>query len=186
MRAQAPESRYPVSPYNVQTMNGRLILAFVALCAVATFGMVWEVSAKKPRDAETTAQSLSAMKQLALGAIMYSADYDDRLPSATSVTGVHSQIYPYIKTGSFWHTEEDGDILFNSALSGVRLGDLENLENTVLFFGSHPHANGRRYFSTADGSSHISLDSEWMRHYHLNPVFRPAPTAKAASGPRHR
>ncbi|MEZ0325739.1 MAG: hypothetical protein ACAH95_07520, partial [Fimbriimonas sp.] len=66
-------------------------------------------------------QTISNMKQIALGAMMYSNDYDDVLPFAQNTATVQRVIRPYLKNDSLWKTmnPNGGRILFNMNVGGV-------------------------------------------------------------------
>jgi prepilin-type processing-associated H-X9-DG protein len=88
-------------------------------------------------------QCMSNMKQLALGTLMYSEDFDERLPVAAQWS---EKIAPYLKKAAQSETNHSGDPFLcpaaespasygmNAALSGVSMSDMEVAQVNVLLF----------------------------------------------------
>lgn len=107
------------------------------------------------REASHRTQSINNLKQIALGTILYSTDYDDVLPSATSSGQAQELIMPYIKSRSTFQPPY-GDktvYLFNVRLSGKTLTSIEEPAETPMWYESRPNGDppGRAVART-DGS----------------------------------
>lgn len=89
------------------------------------------------RSSAQQATSMSNMKQIALGILMYAEDNDHKMPDADKWV---DEVMPYIKTESVFADPAAPGLkwayAFNRALSGVSLADLEDPAGTVLLFES--------------------------------------------------
>ena len=89
------------------------------------------------RDKAQQTASLSNLKQIAVGIMLYAKDHNEVLPDADQWV---DQIMPYVKTESVFRDPSAPDqkwsYAFNSNLSGVTLSDLDSPAATVLLFES--------------------------------------------------
>ena len=121
--------------------------------------------------AQATA-SLSNAKQLAVGLLIYMADYDDILPYVNSTATVKEVVRPYLKNDAIWKTNNPsrpGEFRFNMALSGVNSVTIENPAAVPLVFDPHPFPDGRYTVAFADGHAKRVSEQEWRD---LQPMFK--------------
>ena len=79
---------------------------------------------------------ISTIKQIALGFIMYAADFDDKLPP-TSHWDQRLAEKPYIKSYSLFDNVAPRRCAMNVFLSEGRMTEFDQPENTVLVFVSN-------------------------------------------------
>jgi hypothetical protein len=88
------------------------------------------------RKAAMTTQSLSNIKQIATGLMIYSGDYDDRLPKADQWQDL---LYPYTKNADLFvppYKDQPGGYALNSVLSQVYLYNIPDPFRTPMVFES--------------------------------------------------
>lgn len=105
---------------------------FVCIIAAAILLPVFS----QARKAAMATQSLSNVKQIATGLMIYSADYDDRLPKADEWQDL---LDPYVKSPDTFvppYKDQPGGYAFNRALSQVPLYDIPIPEKTPMVFES--------------------------------------------------
>jgi hypothetical protein len=114
-----------------------------------------------PESARTTA--MSRMKQLALSAIMYSADYDDVIPYVQSSKGAFEVLEPYSRNREITQSANPngGRILLNMAIAGVTMTSIERPAETVLFYDEKAWPNGQYLVGYTDGHVKFLDESEW-------------------------
>lgn len=116
------------------------------------------------RDEET----VSHLKQVALGIAQFSMDYDEKFPSLASASTVKSELQPYLKGSpqvmDILLADSSGKpFLFNASLAGqpmpVALGK-RDLQDVIVVYQDTPSGSWR-YVAYADGHvKHIS-PSTW-------------------------
>ena len=111
-------------------------------------------------------QALSKVKQLTIAMMMYVTDYDDLTPYAQATVAVEYVTWPYVKNISIWKTgnPEGSRFYFNMAVAGVKLSDVENPANIVMFYESRAWPDGRRILSFCDGHAKIVTENEWQKY----------------------
>lgn len=105
---------------------------FVCIIAAAILLPVFS----QARKAAIATQSLSSVKQIATGLMMYSADFDDRLPKADEW---QDAVFPYVQNEELFippYKDQPGGYAFNQALSQVFLYDIPIPEKTPMVFES--------------------------------------------------
>lgn len=117
-------------------------------------------------DAQTAAkqtQSLSNIKQMALGLLIYAADYDDLFPAAQSTKAVRFVIYPYVKNLDVFRSKNPigSEFNFNTALSGVSQVDIPDPVGTVLLYEPIAWPDGTRVVAFADGHAKKVNEQTW-------------------------
>lgn len=118
-------------------------------------------------DAQMAAKrtaTLSNIKQVSLGMIMYTADYDDVLPYAQSTTTVKYVTMPYLKNTNVWKTEnpEGGQIVFNMGVSGLNYSQIDSPAEVVLFYESKAWPDGRRAVAFTDGHCKFLTEQDFQ------------------------
>jgi prepilin-type processing-associated H-X9-DG protein len=142
-----------------------------------------ESSAAAPETAlSSQVQGLSNIKQLALAAHMYASDYDDVFPYAQSTATVKAVTMPYLKSIEAWttHNPSESRFLFNMAVAGALLGEIDSPNEVVLFYESAPWPDGRRHVAFCDGHARTVSEDEWTRlketlKLKLRKIGRPLP-----------
>ncbi len=108
---------------------------------VATYNHLPEDLRKALEPSEETSQQrscLANLKQLGLGVMMYAQDNDQKLPDAGKW---RDQILPYTQNEQIFKCPAAPDLecayAMNAALSGMKLADIEDWSQVVLFFESN-------------------------------------------------
>lgn len=116
-------------------------------------------------------QTLSNAKQLALGMMMYQADYDDLTPYAQSTAAVKFVTEPYLKNSDLWKSlnPNGGEFLFNMSLGGVDINDIPSPAETPLYFEKNAWPDGKRVVAFADGHAKVLSAEEWEK---LQPMLK--------------
>jgi prepilin-type processing-associated H-X9-DG protein len=119
----------------------------------------------------TKEAGLSNGKQIGLGALMYTVDYDDVYPYPQSTATMEFLIDPYIKNREIWRTHNPAGtrFLFNMALGGVNAAEPERPAEVPLFYESGTWPDGSRIVVFADGHVKAVDAREWAR---LEPELR--------------
>ena len=129
--------------------------------------------------------AISNMKQLALGAIMYSADNDDVYPLAHSIGQAKMEVAPYLKNNKLYISQNPngGQILYNVNLAGVGATETVKPESVPLYYDSRAWPDGGRPVAFADGHAKYVTAEEWEAvAAELNHRYKRAPTAPAKTG----
>ncbi|RYG45787.1 hypothetical protein EON79_11760 [bacterium] len=117
----------------------------------------------EPRGGPT--DSLSKLKQVAVGALLYAGDWDDVFPKADSTAKAAAAIMPYVKSQSVFSTNNPAGkrILFNTSLSGISSDTIERPAETLLFWEEFSWSDGKRAVAYADGHAKRLTEEEWAR-----------------------
>ncbi len=89
------------------------------------------------KSAAVKTNCLSRVKQLSTAAIIYSSDFDDKLPAASAW---ETRLFPYTKAESLFHCPEvtkagkSHGYAFSKALSGASLVSVEEPQLTPMIF----------------------------------------------------
>lgn len=107
--------------------------------------------------------TVSSLKQISLGMIMYTADWDDEIPWVQSTAAAKYVTMPYIKNDTLWQTQNPngGEFRFNMALAGVSSTAIEAPAEEVLYYESKEWPDGKRCVAYADGHVRIVDRSQW-------------------------
>ena len=124
--------------------------------------------AKEPSTAVASAMdrtvTISNLKQLGTGAMIFLSDYDDYFPYVQSTPQLFEFLYPYLKNREIMKTGNPmgGDFRFNMSLAGVSSTEIASPAETPMFFESVAWPDGRRCVAFAD--SHVKAVSadEWL------------------------
>jgi len=109
--------------------------------------------------------TLSNIKQLSLGTIMYASDYDDELPYVQSTRGIYEVTYPYLKTKEVTKSlnPNGGDFRLNMAIAGVNMTAIERPAETPLFYDMTAWPDGTRAVAFADGHAKFVDPDQWEK-----------------------
>jgi len=131
--------------------------------AATTAAVMVPVMAQARLAAENTS-SLSNAKQVALGLLMYSNDYDDVMPYAESTGAIVKVTQPYLKNVKIWWTTDNRRFLFNHSLGGATSTEVERPAETILIYAEGPASDGKREVAFADGHARRLGPDEWSKY----------------------
>lgn len=119
------------------------------------------------------ASTLSNVKQIGLGMIMYCNDYDDIFPYVEDTATAKVVVAPYIRNEKIWvtHNPKGGRILFNMGIAGLSSSSIQLPAETILLFESEAWEDGRRAVCFCDGHGKLVTDLEWKL---LSHTLKPA------------
>ena len=122
------------------------LLMVVILAALGPAG--WSRSQRDPKDLSC----LSNLKQLGLGTLMYSQDWDGKLPPMKSAAAYQKAIMPYVKNmGIFVCPVTKAPYAPVASLSGKLITRIKSPAATVAIQDSRPHPNGWKSVAYVDG-----------------------------------
>ena len=109
------------------------------------------------------ALTLSNVKQLSLGMLMYAADYDDMMPYVQDTNAAYFVTYPYLKNKEIVQSKNPngGFLRLNMAISGIDMNALTNPSETPMYYDSEAWPDGSRIVAFADGNARVLTSSEW-------------------------
>jgi hypothetical protein len=113
--------------------------------------------------ADRKAMARNNYKQVALGAMLYAADYDDYLPYAQTTATVQSVTNPYLKSGSVWRNPNPngGRILFNTKVGGVSMVEFDMPTEIPMFYDEKAWPDGSRMVAYLDAHVESVPASGW-------------------------
>jgi hypothetical protein len=116
-----------------------------------------------PNLAVLKAETLSNVKQVALGITLYANDYDDQFPNAGSTAKAQDIVSPYTKNLQVWSSKnpEGGRLLYNTSLSRVISTSIERPYETPVVWDEKPWPDGGRAVGFADGHAKYVTAAEW-------------------------
>ena len=119
----------------------------------------------RPVSASTKTQALSNIKQIAIGQIMYTGDYDDVMPYVQNTATVREVIRPYIKNDSLWKNPNPngGRVLFNIALAGTNVVDVPFPAETPMFYDERAWPDGSHLVAYLDGHAKSVSATDWAK-----------------------
>lgn len=109
--------------------------------------------------------ALSQVKQISIGVLLYSGDFDDVLPKTNSTSQTATAIAPYLKSDSLWKTKNPAGsrILYNVALSGMSMVSIESPAETLMLWEENAWADGTRAVGYTDGHAKRLNEAQWQR-----------------------
>jgi len=110
-------------------------------------------------------QTESNAKQLALGMLMYTSDWDDILPYAQDTKAAYYITQPYIKNTSTTKTlnPNGGMLRLNMSIAGVNSAKIPNPADTPMYYDSLPWPDGRYVVAFCDGHVKLVDSTEWKK-----------------------
>lgn len=165
--AQPTASRpaYSAPPTAQPGKKGMNVWAIVAICfgvlcccgGAILSAILFPVFAQA-RNAAKETQGQSNLKRLALGTLIYTADFDDKYPlDMSSAKAVEMAISPYVKDPKVFFSVNTpgGEILGNDALSGKSSALLEDPAAVAMYWDSKPFPGSQKrgILAYADGSA---------------------------------
>lgn len=133
-------------------------------------------------------QSLTNMKQIGLGLLLYTQDYDERLPSLESMPEAKRTLQPYVSSSAstspeLWREPRYGQpYAVNTSLSRQWLRDYKVPEKVVTFYETYPWS-GKRVVGFLDGHAKAVSEEDWprlARESGMTGAFRAADAAPPA------
>ncbi|MFM7323059.1 MAG: DUF1559 domain-containing protein [Armatimonadota bacterium] len=181
------------SPLPRPSLDTRLSLTLVNLRATAVLADAAPFDALKDLDAKTAVSavfeearararatsSLSNLKQVGLGMMMYVQDYDEVFPPMRSEPEVRKRLMPYIKNdATFRNPIDEKPYVYNPALSGVSLTRIHAPSDLAVVWEADPAPDGTRGVGFADGHAKRVSAAEWARILANLRAIAPPPPAK--------
>jgi hypothetical protein len=124
----------------------------------------------------------SNLKQVALGVIMYSSDYDDVIPYVQDTASAFTVINPYVKNQEVFKSLNPAGsrLLMNMAVAGVNSSTIENPQQVAMLYDSAPWPDGSRLVAFCDGHVSSVTASDWPKveatlHLKLKKTGKPLP-----------
>lgn len=166
----APDATLTLSLLNLRTAGN--------LNDVRPFDPNTDIEKPQDRAAQATAASMSNLKQLGLGLLMYAQDYDERLPPMNSATSqaqirapsppnrqtVQQRLRPYLKNDDIYsHPTTKQLYRPNGFLSRKRLSFFTSPATMVAFYEASPDADGLRAALYLDGHVKRERETDWPR-----------------------
>ena len=91
----------------------------------------------------------------------YLGDYDMRFPKADSTAVARKAVLPYLRERTVWTVGAKDRILYNTALSGIKLASLDQPSATLVLWQEKPAPDGTRAVGFADGHGETVRADEW-------------------------
>ena len=114
-----------------------------------------------PATASPTTQNLIKAKTVALGVVMYAADFDEVLPYGQSTGAVIEVTKPYYKQLDVWWTTDARRFLFNPTIQGVSLTSMEDPSKLLMVYAERPYTDGKREVAFMDGHAKRLDSAGW-------------------------
>jgi len=107
----------------------------------------------------------SNLKQLTLGMIMYSNDYDDEMPYVQSTKAAYEVTSPYVKNRAITKSlnPNGGDFQLNMAVAGVNTTLIKEPASTPLYYEATAWPDATRCVAFVDGHVKFVAPDEWNR-----------------------
>jgi hypothetical protein len=119
---------------------------------------------RRARIAAQNTSSLSNLKQIGLGVMMYVQDYDEKFPPMKSGSAAKKAIMPYIKNEDvFVHPASKKPYLPNPLVSGMSLSKMEAPADLIIFYEPEAASDGTRGAVFADGHAKRLNEQEWLK-----------------------
>ncbi|MFB3881517.1 MAG: hypothetical protein ACE149_09645 [Armatimonadota bacterium] len=108
--------------------------------------------------------SLSNLKNVALAAQMFMADYDDKIPPVETAEAFRKALEEYVPSNDVFQDPDTGELYsVNASLQGRSLAQIEDPAATVLVYQQTPRADGSRDVGFLDGHVKRVSDEEWQK-----------------------
>jgi hypothetical protein len=107
--------------------------------------------------------TLSNMKQIRLGIVMYENDHGDRFPNMSDVTILRQTLFKYIPCGVniFEISRLHQPLGVNTSLSGLDASRIKNPEKTIEVYEVTPDRDGKRCVLFVSGDTDRIDSSAW-------------------------
>ena len=130
--APPPKKGLPIWAWFIIVPCGCIVLAVPAIAILAA--IMFPVLSQS-RNKARSISCLSNEKQISLGLLMYSQDYDEKFPPAKSWIDKNQ---PYVKNDSLYHCPNASvfGYAFNKDLSGLPLAKISSPQTTIFIYDS--------------------------------------------------
>lgn len=144
---------------NMQDMEIAAPAAVDAQAAIA----VPAAQAAMSVPAQVKTEALSNVKQIAVGQLLYCSDYDDVMPYVQNTATVRQIVAPYLRNNELWKSlnPNGGRILFNGALAGVEMNQLDTPAEIPMFYDERAWPDGSHIVAFTDGHAKIIGSAAW-------------------------
>ena len=159
--ASAPPQIIPDTVLSLSLINVRQI---ASLDGIQPFAPVTaaQADADAAKNAET--QSLSNLKQIGLGLLQYTQDWDEHYPPMQSTEIAKNALQPYIKSDTvFQNPTTRKPYRPNTSLSHQPLASIQDPSTLMAYYDDGPNADGERGVLFADGHAKMVTEEEWRR-----------------------
>lgn len=113
---------------------------------------VQEAAFGGPRVAALNQQSMSNLKQMGLGLVMFAQDNGEILPGLTDAASIKKNLMPYIKTDEvFVHPGTKAPYVVNPLISGKKMADFPAPAETITFAEAQVSPDGSLAVGYLDG-----------------------------------
>ena len=128
-------------------------------------GVARQTEVEKAKIAADKTKSLSNLKQISIGMLMYCGDWDDNFPSAQSTAGAYEVTYPYVKNKESFNSLNPlkSSFYFSQAVSGVSAAAIALPAETPLYYESKAWPDGDRLVSYSEGHAKIVHPGGWAK-----------------------
>jgi hypothetical protein len=116
------------------------------------------------REKAREMSSMSNLRQIALGTVMFAQDHDQKLPPMDSMDKFKSSVGPYLQSqkGSDLFTEPGANVPYqlNGDVSNKSMASLSDPAKTVIIEESAPHSDGKIAVAYADGEVRLVMPGQ--------------------------
>ena len=146
-----------IEPFNLQTTLAESQQQFKEASKAV------QQAQQREQQAEQQITALSNARQIMLGMIQYTQDYDNKLPLTTSAAAFKNAVYPYVKSEStFIDPDTNTPFRYNSKLSKFPLSKINRPDIDVVLYSDQPNSQGNRIVGFADGRAKQITESTWQ------------------------
>ena len=138
----------------MHSIASRFLLAMIVVSCIAVGASAFQT----PEIERNKSVSVGNLKQLALATVMYSQDFDNKFPQATTIEGIQKSINPYLRNQKSFKSPKGEAYLFNFILSGTDCGKVTAPQEMVLFYEASAWPDKSRGVAFTDG--HVKMLSE--------------------------
>ena len=153
----------PLTPDTVLSLSLLNLRTAGSLNDIRAFDVQQEVTAAQQAAAQDSArQSESNLKQLSLGLVQYTQDYDESLPPMKDAATLKKALYPYIKSDPvFLQPDTKRPYRPNASLSNRSFVIFDNPATLVTMFEDAPDQDGTRAVAFLDGHVKRIPETQW-------------------------
>jgi hypothetical protein len=158
-----PETKLSLSLVNLRTA--------VSLNDIRPFSLEEEIAASESEAGaveeaaavSVIAVSLSNLRQMALGVLMFASDHNEALPSLKDPAAIKRTLGRYIRNDKiFINPITNKPYMANAVLSGRKLSHIADPSSMVVFYEDSPAPDGTRGVSFLAGHTRRVRESEWV------------------------
>ncbi len=111
-----------------------------------------------------SAISIGNLKQMAMGVLMYTQDWNETLPTLKNAAAVKKVIAPYLKKPTVFVTPDTKKpYLPNPTISGKKFASIAKPAETVLFYEPAQMSDGTRAVAYVDGHVRRLTEANWLK-----------------------